>query len=178
MQNIFIDGNQQEIEDVLANRDARVEKQHQLLADNPEMTVVAIKLNIPGPIKNNSKIKQLFDAGMATFLQLLKDNDIQYTLNEEWNKDTGNEAFLLVSDTQLVVKRLAVQFEDKDKFGRIFDVDVLGHHKDASISRTALELPVRKCFICDRPAKECARSRRHSVEELQLAISTLVESEF
>ena len=43
----------------------------------------------------------------------------------------------------------------------------------AAISRRDLGQSPRKCFICDRPAKECARSRRHSVAEMQDYISEL-----
>ncbi|MDO5336354.1 MAG: triphosphoribosyl-dephospho-CoA synthase CitG [Eubacteriales bacterium] len=35
------------------------------------------------------------------------------------------------------------------------------------VDRTELGLSPRRCLVCGRPAKECARSRTHSVEDLQ-----------
>ncbi|MDN5956276.1 MAG: citrate lyase holo-[acyl-carrier protein] synthase, partial [Lactobacillus sp.] len=50
--------------------------------------------------------------------------------------------------------------------------DVLIKGKTA-LSRQELEYSSRRCYLCNRPAKECARSRRHSVEEMQRYISSL-----
>jgi len=37
-----------------------------------------------------------------------------------------------------------------------------------------LDLPQRRCFLCDAPARECARLQRHSVEELRGFIDAAV----
>ena len=44
------------------------------------------------------------------------------------------------------------------------------------LSREALGLPARKCLLCNRPARECMRSRVHSTEELLAKITELVEN--
>lgn len=42
------------------------------------MTVVAAKLNIPGPIKNNKKIESFFIAGLNEFEKMLLDAGIVF----------------------------------------------------------------------------------------------------
>ena len=46
-----------------------------------------------------------------------------------------------------------------------------------SISRSDLDLPSRQCLICEDDAKACGRSRKHSIEEMQAAITHLIENE-
>lgn len=42
------------------------------------------------------------------------------------------------------------------------------------IERTELGEPARTCLICGKPAKECARSRTHSVQDMQDTIAKLM----
>ncbi|KRM58059.1 citrate lyase holo-[acyl-carrier protein] synthase [Secundilactobacillus malefermentans] len=173
MESIFNDGDAQSIEEMLASRDERVAYQNKIVAENPHKTLLAIKLNIPGPIKNNQKIDQLFSTGLKKFLNELEINDFRFSLLKQTAKPSGSEAFLLVENDIKKTKLEAIHFEDEDPLGRLFDIDVLGNDQQAALSRVSLNLPVRKCFICSRPAKDCARSRRHSVAELQDKISQL-----
>jgi len=175
---IFQTGQPQEITDVLDNRDARVALQQQLLTRYPTDTLIAIKLNIPGPIKNNQQIKQLFTAGMQRFYDELKAQTRHFQTVTQWDKPTGNELFITVELDPTAVKQLAVNFEDRDHLGRLFDVDVLHAGRERALSRSDFDLPVRKCLICNREAKDCARSRRHSVAELQARISEIYTAEF
>lgn len=175
---IFQAGQPQEITDVLENRDARVALQQQLLKRHPNETVLAIKLNIPGPIKNNQQIKRLFTAGMQRFYDQLKAQTRHFQTVTQWDKPTGNELFITVELDPTAVKQLAVEFEDHDHLGRLFDVDVLHAGQERALSRSDFQLPVRKCLICNREAKDCARSRRHSVAELQARIGEIYAAEF
>ena len=61
-----------------------------------------------------------------------------------------------------MLKEAACAIEDGTELGRLFDMDVLapdGGKLDRPTPRT--------CLICERPAKDCARSRTHTVAELQ-----------
>ncbi|WP_180365925.1 citrate lyase holo-[acyl-carrier protein] synthase, partial [Oenococcus oeni] len=83
-------------------------------------------------------------------------------------------------NTAANVKKTAVSFEDKNDLGRLFDADVLTNKKGiiSSLSRKQLKQNGRKCLICQRSAKECARSRRHTIKELQDRISEIYEESF
>ncbi len=58
MKNLFETGTAVEIPAVLANRDRRVAVQQQLMTK--QQTVLAVKLNLAGPIKNNETIQAFF----------------------------------------------------------------------------------------------------------------------
>lgn len=178
MTKLFETGEPQDITAVLESKDARVAFQKQLVADYSDASILAVKLNIPGPIKNNDQLHRGFNHGLLSLIQALQAGDVDVKLVAQWDKPTGNEAFLTVAGPLEAVKRQAAAFEDQDAFGRLFDVDVFGHGQATALSRTRLGLPVRKCFICGRPAKECARSRRHSVSELQAVIQQVFDQEF
>ena len=177
MQTIFDHGEYQDILAVLKNKDERVKIQNQLLKTNPSMTVVAAKLNIPGPIKNNKKIESFFIAGLNEFEKMLLDAGIVFISKKEWlDKKTGPERFYLVDTGAILVKEITSHFEELKPSYRLFDLDVLANDSGTikSLSRSDVNQPARKCLICGRPAKECGRSRRHSVEELQEKVSQLV----
>ncbi|MFC6255044.1 citrate lyase holo-[acyl-carrier protein] synthase [Secundilactobacillus hailunensis] len=175
---IFQTGQPQTITDVLDNRDARVALQQQLLKQSPTQTLIAIKLNIPGPIKNNDQLRRLFSAGMNRFYDQLKAQTRHFKTVAQWDKPTGNELFMTVELDPTAVKKLAVEFEDHDHLGRLFDVDVMHAGSSRALSRSDFQMPVRKCLLCNREAKDCARSRRHSVLELQQRISEIYNAEF
>lgn len=79
-----------------------------------------------------------------------------------------------VDPAALTLKRLTVGIEESHRLGRLFDIDVF-IHTPTPLGRTALGLAARRCLVCDRPAHECVRSRRHRLPELYAKIATLVE---
>lgn len=68
---------------------------------------------------------------------------------------------------------MMVSLESKGHFGRLYDIDV--EDKNGSCSREDLELPERKCFLCEKEAKVCARSREHTVNEMLLWVEKLID---
>ena len=56
LKTIFAEGKPQSIAEVLENKDERVKLQQEILQKFPEATLLDVKLNIPGPIKNLSLI--------------------------------------------------------------------------------------------------------------------------
>ncbi|WEV38011.1 citrate lyase holo-[acyl-carrier protein] synthase [Lactobacillus sp. ESL0680] len=178
MQSIFLTGEPQSIPDVLAAKDQRAALQAEIFSQNPQGTLLDVKLNIPGPIKNNHYLQKLFAKGCAALEQDLTAQGLKYFLVNGWDRSSGCENFYLLNDAAKSVKEVAIEFEDKNKLGRLFDADVLVKEQPAALSRSKLGCPRRHCFLCERPAKECARSRRHQVAELQDYISKIYEEEF
>lgn len=170
--NIFKEGNPQNIAQVLAAKDYRVALQEAIFKKYPDSTLVDIHLNIPGPIKNNQYLRQLFDYGIKQLEEYWQNKNYNYKLVKAIDDDTGCENFCILNIPINLVKESTVFFEENSSLGRLFDADVLVKDK-ASISRTKLGYPGRRCYLCNRPAKECARSRRHSVAEMQDYISSL-----
>lgn len=174
MIDVFSEGIEQNIAQVLKNRDARVLQQQRLfekLTDN--QSLVNAKLNIPGPIKNNFYLVEVFKRGLEQFLKGLK---VDYQLF--WDVATGPEVFIVIEESASSVKQVAIKFEDNNEFGRLFDIDVLTLNNDFlhPLSRKDFGQPERKCLICDKTAKVCARSRTHSVQEMQEYINKLINN--
>ncbi|ANZ57561.1 hypothetical protein AYR59_01600 [Fructilactobacillus lindneri] len=173
---IFKNGSEQTIADVLRNKDQRAALQQQLLQQYPDDTIVAVKLNIPGPIKTNDKIVKLFKAGIKQIETILQANG-KLLKKIQQNQPTGPENFYVFQLSGMQVKQLASEFEDHNLLGRLFDIDVMDA-KNAHYSRKQLNWPSRKCFICNRDAKECGRNRTHSVAELQAYVNQVYNEVF
>lgn len=166
MDDIFSAGLAVNLEGILLAREWREERISALTADFPGDTIISLKLNIPGPIKNNEKFQEIFEIGWKVFCQDAIGSE------KYLERQTGPEGFLVMMDDLETVKRDAIDFEENSPLGRLFDSDVM---KDGrQLSRTTLGLPPRTCFVCERHAKECARVQRHSAEEIQKAINKLV----
>ena len=172
------EGTNVEIPAVLANRDRRVATQAQLLREHPSQVVVACKLNIPGPVKNSATIQAFFTAGLARLEDQWLACGQPFEIATSWeDAPTGPERFYLLYSAGVTVKEGTVHFEERQPANRLFDLDVLitNGGESHSLSRGDFDLPVRTCLICGRPAKECGRSRRHSVEELQARVAKLID---
>ncbi|MFL2101427.1 citrate lyase holo-[acyl-carrier protein] synthase [Desemzia sp. FAM 23989] len=175
---LFNTGRQVSLEEVLNNREKRVFFQTELL-EHYSGSLVSFDCNIPGPIKNNSAIKSLFDTGKSILMDKLKEKEVAILTVKEWDNITGPELFLVANAKPDELKQLCVQIEETP-LGRLFDMDVLFKESTGglnSVSRRELGLPVRKCFICNDDAKNCGRSRKHSLEEMFRSIHKIVEQE-
>ena len=89
----------------------------------------------------------------------------------------GPELMELVGLAPEELKRRMTGIEQDHPLGRLADLDVLGRGDAAprSVSRTELGLPPRRCLICDGEAKSCARSRAHTVHEMQEKIAEIIQ---
>lgn len=88
---------------------------------------------------------------------------------------TGYEGYLVVKADGYQVKKLMIALEET-KIGRLYDIDVL-EKENTKISRKDLGFPERKCLLCDNPACQCGRSRKHSIEELRKKIYGIIWEE-
>ncbi len=176
MENLFAQGTAVDIPAVLENRDRRVATQAHLLTPGVG-AVVAAKLNIPGPIKNNATIAAFFTRQLAAFEDQLLAAGISFLVAREWpTAATGPERFYQVFAPAPAVKALTTRFEESQPFRRLFDLDVLTRQEGqvVGLSRADANQPARTCLVCGRPAKECGRSRRHSVADLQAAVARMI----
>ena len=62
------------------------------------------------------------------------------------------------------------EIEETHPIGRLFDMDVIDTDGQ-KLSRPSY----RKCIICGCQAQECARTRNHTVEEMQAKIEEMLE---
>ncbi len=162
-------GNEINLTQMLARREARAREQQNFLAEY-HSPLISFSMNIPGPIKTNELIRRAFDIGEILLLDSLAKIHSEILDFRETHEDTGDELLLAVkSDSPETLKDIAVSIEETSPIGRVFDIDVIDAQGN-KLSRGVF----RKCLICGRQAQECARSRTHTVQEMQKAIEELL----
>lgn len=150
--------------EMLDARERRVFRQHKLQAKYP-MSMVCFTMNIAGPEKNSPMIRRGFELGIKYLKEQLNALKIQPVYSGKIDEPTGNEAYYLIDADPLFIKEITCEIEDGSGLGRLFDMDVLDPSGE-KVERSALGLPPRSCLICGGPARDCARSRTHTVEQL------------
>lgn len=176
MGEIFTGENEVSLEEVLANRDYRRDIIEKTMDKNPSKSVLSYKLNIPGPEKNNQALAKLFDRGLADIIKILEKYSWAYEIVEIWDKKTGKEGILLVEIDGKRLKAAMVDLEEESEISRLYDIDISYKNKD--ISRSDIRKKGRQCFICKGPVSLCARSRKHSVYEMQAHIEKILGENF
>lgn len=165
---LFFEGEEQSLINILDAREERVKYQEYLLSKYKN-TIISYKLNIPGSIKYNLHIKQIFDEGLLLLNKRLDELSINKLSEKLIYKNSGPEYFAVLDEAEYKIKKLTTDIEEKHALGRLFDFDVI--NKDGKqISRKELGIETRKCFLCGGNAFECGRSRRHEFRDLLSAI--------
>ena len=149
---------------MLEAREKRVERQEKLLKECS--CLVCFTMNIAGPYKISDCIMSAYAQGVAKIYKLLEQNGIEVLKAEQVIEKTGVEGYIALYHNPLVIKRLMVQIEDNFELGRLFDIDVIKPDGE-KISRSDIGMDGRSCMVCGSEGSACARSRKHSVEELQ-----------
>lgn len=159
------------LQEILTARERRAATQKELLARYGK-PLLCFSMNIPGPEKWNADISVGFTVGNLLLRQNLGSAKL---LHFEKHQNTADcVAYYVVDLSARKLKRIAIETEMTDPIGRLFDMDVLdeqGQH----LSRTDFGFEPRKCLICDRDARICARSRNHGLELLVKRTNELLQ---
>lgn len=151
------------LQDILDAREQRAAKQKALL-NQFRLPLLCFTMNIPGPEKCSRDIVTGFYLGNWLLKDALKGRKVLH--RELCIAHTGCEAFYVVDMPPRDLKRLAIDLEEIEPIGRLFDMDVLTADGE-KISREEFGFPKRKCLLCEQDATVCASRRAHSVEQLQ-----------
>lgn len=151
------------LQEILDAREQRVKTQKALLAQYKK-PLICFTMNIAGPEKYNRDIAIGFAVGNWMLRQALPAQCILH--KQSSRKNSGCESYYVVDMAPRALKQLAIELEDSDPIGRLFDIDVLDTD-GTKLSREALGQARRKCLLCNNDAVLCARSRTHSVDQLQ-----------
>jgi len=159
---------------MLEARDRRAARQRQLLAEYG-CPIICFTMNIAGPVKNSPRIFRGFELGKRLLTDLLRASGVMIAHCEELHEATGNEAFFVTEKDALSIKALTIEIEDQSPLGRLFDMDVLRPNGE-KVERQELGFNGRRCLICGSPAQACARSRAHTVAQLQEKTASILET--
>lgn len=158
-----------ELSQMLEARELRAARQKELL-EKYRLPLVSFTMNIAGPVKNSPSIRRGFLLGRRLLLGQLARMKAAVVFSREEDRDTGCEGLYVVETDPRALKAVTVDIEEHTPLGRLFDLDVFSPDGE----QLAREDP-RRCLICGGPAKDCARSRTHSVAQLQKRTHELLE---
>lgn len=155
--------------EMLDARERRATRQQELLqAYNKPM--ISFTMNIAGPIKDSPLIYRGFEIGLRDLEQVLSVEGIRCLHREVIREKTGSEARLVLDAPGEKLKLLTQELEDFSALGRLYDMDVLSPDGQ----KLQREEP-RRCLICGEVAQVCARSRKHTVAELQEKTTAILQ---
>lgn len=155
---------------LLAARDRRQALLDAAVATGPG-AVVAVSLNIPGPVKSPRGAPGLFAEAIGRLRAALPGATERYRGRDA----LGPFSVWSVPGDPVSVKRVCAGIESASRRARLIDLDVYSPAGKA-VDRVSLGLPQRECLACGRPARECARRLRHSVELLAWKARALLDS--
>ena len=159
------------LDGILSGKEERVRSRDEFLSEN--IFVCQITLNIPGYPKRLANDEKAVEKFSRAFIE-------QWDSPPLCEKKIANAAGVCwlgfftggISAAQKG-KRIAVSIEEGTPEGRVADIDVIVPGR--TLSRSDLGLPQRKCLLCDRTAKECARVRSHSYNHLRSEFEKLIK---
>ena len=156
--------------DILTAREARVQRQQQLLAAH-RAPLLCFTMNIAGPVKTTPLIQRGFEEGLTLLDQQLPHETILFRENQVL--PTGCEAVFAIDLPAEEIKDICTELEENHPLGRLFDMDVIG-----TDGRKLERKSQRGCIVCGAPGRFCAASRAHSVEQLQSVTTQLLRQYF
>ncbi|AMB99743.1 hypothetical protein AWM75_07095 [Aerococcus urinaehominis] len=167
------------LDQVLASREARASWQEKCLNQHPKGSLIALKLNIVGPVKNNDLIAKIFALAQADLEASLQAAGLTYQSTAMADLETGPEAFYLVNAAGNQVKKLTMELENQLPLARLYDLDVLVNHAGQvqALSRQDFGQSARSCLVCGQDAKACGRSRKHDLSIIRQAMVKLIEKD-
>lgn len=140
------------------DREQRDAIQQQMLQHH--QSVVVLRANYPGVQKRNPYASM----AVLTAYDALT-TECHWTERRLLYTAEGLVLLLGAQTDALALKRKTTDFEENHPLGRLVDCDVM--HEAGEISRSALQLPPRRCFICNQRAVFCVRNQTHALEDIE-----------
>lgn len=162
------------LEEMLRFREEKVRLQEELQKKEKDSVIVALGMNIPGPVKCSPEILKAFHAGAKAMTESLNRQGIGVKEELEAIKKEGCLKILAVEHKDpAFIKKIMVDIEETHPLGRLFDIDVYDK-EGRGLCREAFGAPVRRCLLCGKEAKVCGRNRSHTVDELYKRVEDII----
>ncbi|MCL6742509.1 citrate lyase holo-[acyl-carrier protein] synthase [Kosakonia sp. R1.Fl] len=164
------------LEALLAAKDSRAARQADWLT-HYQQPVISLTLVTPGAVKDSIRYRNTMGVALQACDQLLWQNRWRVLDRQVLWLPTGAEALWCVEHPAVEIKAQCVEMEQTHPLGRLWDFDVFCP-KAGQVGRHSLDLNTRRCLVCDEPAHGCARSRRHSLEDVVARVERLIDGWF
>ncbi|MDX1301390.1 citrate lyase holo-[acyl-carrier protein] synthase [Photobacterium sp.] len=158
----------------LVNVEDRIQRQQDWLKRYSQ-PLVTFTINIPGPAKNTSQSKTIFEQGIEALTLACADRGWSITTRQILHKMTGPEAiFIIDAPSGTLLKAAMIKIEHGHQLGRLMNLDVLDTDGQ-TISRSGYQMPKRKCLICGKEKTIFDRFHHHDLDEHLKKIRAMVE---
>ena len=151
------------VDKMAQRRERRAAEQNELLMTHGGCFVISLTLNIAGPVKRGALSDTAFLFGISEVRKILSELRFPVRAARFINKNTGIELLLAAEGDATAAKEAFSAAETNLLAGRLYDIDVI-----VSQTQKLSRSEPRPCLICGERASLCARSRKHSVEQLQI----------
>lgn len=163
------------LEQLLAARDARAAYLKSLQKRYPGACVVVFTVISPGAEKRTLDTQRLFDAGTRAIGRVIVKNELVPLVFEAHEKDTGDEAYLVVKTEPGFLKMELCKLEESAPYGRLWDMDVIRPNGEL-ISREDIGFSERRCFVCGKAGRACYSRRLHTADEVRSAVEKMMQT--
>lgn len=150
---------------ILSNKEERVKRQKELLSRFDGSSLISLSINTPGSIKLSCESLTIYEVAV----EAIKSHALPILHSYEQKSITGAEAIWVIQADATFLKPLTCKIESTHPLGRFMDIDVI-NAQGVPLSRKALGYERRKCFVCEEDAFICARSQKHTIQELNQTI--------
>lgn len=136
-------------------------------ARSDKYSLLSFSLNLAGPHKRSPLADFFFTAALTLLVDELR---ARFGRLEELQIRSGRAgawALLAVPTDAQNCKPFCLKLENGLPAGLLWDLDVYDLENGQKLSRKALGWEERPCLICGQKASLCARSRKHSWQELE-----------
>ncbi|MEG2935075.1 MAG: triphosphoribosyl-dephospho-CoA synthase CitG [Clostridium sp.] len=153
-------------------REKRVYHQEELLRSLKGLALATVRVNYPGIDKSNY-ITDSIGKIICDEISIFHKKEIIFS--EEYKSEEGYIGHFIFSVDYKFIKKSMIDLEENHILGRCVDLDVyyldknekFGFEEIKGASRSDLNLPPRKCFICQEEARICSRAQSHTIEEIK-----------
>lgn len=142
------------------------------LAEETGNNVISITLCAPVRYRCTEDAAKIVDLAMNELISAFKSGGIEAYPAGTMDGADGAAGFAVAMGDVRRIKRICVQIETFPG-GRLLDIDVMDG-KGRPISREDINMPPRRCFVCNEQASWCVRSKAHSDAEINEAIEGLI----
>lgn len=169
-------GNAVSLEALLQAREERALLQQKLLKEHHQ-TLLSVTLTAVGAVKKNALLDYAFEKALENLTALFKQLKINPITEIIRTPETGHEAFFVLPIEAKALKNAVIELEESLPIARLWDLDVFDKNGEL-LSRTDFSLPPRQCLICADEAKLCARSRKHTANDIVAKMQRRAQAQY
>ncbi len=156
---------------------ARISRQQRLLSQHA-LPLVIVTTHLPKEIAHHSYAKEIYEIAFQTVTDKLQELNTRIVNREITHSKTGNEATLVVAGiASSELKRAMIQIEKYHPLGMLMNIDIISPD-GKTLSRSASQMEVRKCLLCDCAASYCATAHSHTTAEIEAKVLELFDAYF